>query len=171
PRLPGPTWGQPNAHPVARGKALTSPQFTAVDLNTLLPAAGAQLIQIASELDCNFADFGARASKIIVELLMKCGSWPRAGIVKATYQDAYVSSPLVARLLIDTMTQVFSESGAQNGFLTIETRPPRTDDQRGPPWQIVHDWPEAADQKAVIELFGKQRGVGVSVVYKDVPHG
>ncbi|MFL9828810.1 hypothetical protein, partial [Rhodoplanes sp. SY1] len=36
-------------------------------------------------------------------LLTQCGSWPGDGISRASYQDAYVCSPLVARLLIDTM--------------------------------------------------------------------
>jgi hypothetical protein len=170
PRLPGPAWGRPNTHPVARGTELFKPQFTAIDLNMLLPPPGAQLIQIGSELDCDLASFGVRASEIIVQLLTKCGSWPRASIVKASYQDSYVSSPLVARLLIDTMTQIFSASGAQNAALTIETCPPRSD-QYGQPWQIGHDWRDAADQKAVIELLGRHRGVRVSVLHKDVPHG
>jgi hypothetical protein len=156
---------------VARGKALITPQFTTVDLDTLLPSPGAQLIQISSELDCDLASFGARASNIIVQLLAKCGSWSRAGIVQTSYQDSYVSSPLAARLLIDTMSQVFSQAGVQNAVLIVETRPPRSNDQRGRPWQIGHDWLEAADQKSVIELFGKQRGVHVSVLHKGVPHG
>ena len=42
---------------------------------------------------------------------------------------------------------------------------------RGDPWQVWHDWRNAADQKAVIELFGKQRGLHVSLHQKDVPHG
>jgi hypothetical protein len=171
PRFPGPAWGRPNSHPVARGKASITPQFTAIDLDTLLPPPEAQLIQIGSELDCDLATFGARASKIMVQLLTKCGNWPRAGIVQASYQDAYVSSPLVARLLIDTMSQVFSQSGAQDAALIVETRPPRSDDPRGPPWQIGHDWRDEADQRAVIELLGKQRGIRVSVLHKNVPHG
>ena len=123
------------------------------------------------ELDCDLATFGVRASKIIVELLTKCGSWPNTGIVQAVYRDSYVSSPLVARLLIDTMKQIFSQSGATEAALIIETRPPRPNDLRGDPWQVWHDWRDAADQKAVIELFGKQRGFSVSLRQKDVPHG
>ena len=84
PRLPGPAWGRPIAHPIARGSASIAAQFTAVDLDTLLPPPGAQLFQIGSELDSDLATFGARASKIIVELLTKCGSWPKAEIVEAS---------------------------------------------------------------------------------------
>jgi DEAD/DEAH box helicase domain-containing protein len=55
--------------------------------------------------------------------------------------------------------------------LNIETRPPRPNDVRGDPWQVCHDWRNAVDQKAVIELLGEQRGVDVSLHQKDVPHG
>jgi DEAD/DEAH box helicase domain-containing protein len=55
--------------------------------------------------------------------------------------------------------------------LIVETRPPRPNDLRGQPWQIGHDWRDASDQKAVIELLGKQKGVRVSVHHKEVPHG
>lgn len=146
-------------------------QFAAVDLDALLPPPGAQLIQIGPELDCDLATFSARASKLVVELLRKCGGWSKAGIVQAVDRDSFVSSPLVARLLIDTTKQICSQSGAAEPNLIIETRPPRAKDLRGDPWQVWHDWREAADQKAVIETFGKQRGLHVSLRQKDVPHG
>lgn len=146
-------------------------QCAAVDLDTLLPPPGAQLIQIGSELDGDLATFGARASKLIVELLTKCGSWPKASIARVVYRDSYVCSPLMARLLIDTMKQIVSQSGATEATIIIESRPPRPNDLRGDPWQVWHDWREAAHQKAVIEAFGKQRGLHVSLLQKDVPHG
>jgi DEAD/DEAH box helicase domain-containing protein len=171
PRLPGPTWGRPVRRPVARGSASIAVSFAAVDLDTLLPPPGAQLIQIGPELDCDLATFGARASNAIIELLKKCGAWPKTGIVQAVYRDSYVSSPLVARLLIDTMKQIFAHSGSAEASLIIETRPPRPNDLRADPWQVYHDWRNAVDQKAVIELLGEHRGVDVSLHQRDVPHG
>jgi hypothetical protein len=171
PRFPGPAWGRPIGHPVARGSASVAMSFTAVELDSLLPPPGAQLRQIGTELNCDLATFGAHASEIIIELLKKCGSWPKAGIAQAVYRDSYVSSPLVARLLIDTMKHIFSQSGASEPALVIETRPRRPNDVRGDPWQVWHDWRDAADQKAVIEFYGRQRGVLVSLRQKDVPHG
>jgi ATP-dependent helicase YprA (DUF1998 family) len=170
-RLPGPAWGRPLGLPVAQGSASVAVQFAAVELDTLLPPPGAQLIQIGPELDCDLATFGARASKTIIDLLTKCGSWPDVGIAQAVYRDSYVSSPLVARLLVDTMKQIFSRSASTEATLIVETRPPRSNDLRGQPWQIGHDWRNAPDQKAVIELLGKQRGVHVVVRHTDVPHG
>jgi DEAD/DEAH box helicase domain-containing protein len=171
PRLPGPTWGRPVRRPVARGSASIVASFSAVALDTLLPPPGAQLIQIGPELDCDLATFGARASNAIVELLKKCGAWPETGILQAVYRDSYVSSPLVARLLIDTMKQIFAHSGTPEASLIIETRPPRPNDLRADPWQVYHDWRNAVDQKAVIELFGEHRGLDVSLHQTDVPHG
>lgn len=171
PRVPGPAWGRPVSHPVAQGSASIAVPLAAVDLDTLLPPPGAQLVQIGSELDCDLATFGARAAKIIAELLTKSGGRPKTGIVQAVYRDSYVSSPLVARLLIDTMKQIFTQAASEDAALIIETRPPRANDLRGDPWQIVHDWRNAADHKAVIELFGKQHGVQISLRQKDVPHG
>ena len=171
PRFPGAAWGRPIGHPVARGSASIGVLSTAVDLDTLLPPPGAQLLQIGAELDCDLATFGARASKIIADLLSKCGGWHSAGIAQAYYQDSYVASPLVARLLIDTMKQIFARSGASDAALVIATRAPRPNDQRGQPWQIGHDWRDAADQKAVIERLGQLSGVRVSVRQQDVPHG
>jgi hypothetical protein len=146
-------------------------QFAAVDIDTLLPPPAAQFIQIDAELDCDLAAFGFRASKLIVELLRKCGSWSTASISKAVYRDAFVSSPLVARLLIDTIKQIFLQSGSPVPTFIIETRPPRSNDSRVSPWQVWHDWRDAGDQKAVIELFGKHRGLNVSLRQKEVPHG
>jgi DEAD/DEAH box helicase domain-containing protein len=171
PRFPGPAWGRPVGHPVARGSASINVQYSAVNLDTLLPSPGAHLIQIGSELDCDIATFGARASKLIVELLTKCGGWPKASVARMVYRDSYVSSPLVARLLIDTMKQIVSQSNAEDATLIIETRPPRSNDLRVDPWQVWHDWRDPTDQKAVIELFGGQCGLHVSLLQKDVPHG
>ncbi|TIN79760.1 DEAD/DEAH box helicase [Mesorhizobium sp.] len=171
PRLPGHRWGSPKTYPVVVGKVSVKPQFATIDPKTLLPAPGAQFVQIGSELDCDIASFGARASHTIVDLLIRCGAWSKAGVKNATYQDPYVSSPLVARLLVDTISQVFRHSGANDAFLTVETRSPRINEHRGQPWQIGHDWRDVGDQKAVTELLGQQRGIRVSVVHKDVPHG
>lgn len=171
PSSSGPAWGVPADLPVVRGKAPIVPEFSIVDLKLLLPPPGAQLVQIGSELNCDLATFGAHTSKIVVDLLTKCGTWPSGGIVQASYQDSYVASPLVARLLIDTLAQLFAQANVAQGKLAIETRAPRSPGQRGQPWQIGHDWSDAEDQKATVELLGKTRGLDVSLHHRDVPHG
>lgn len=171
PRLPGESWGKPISHPVAKGPGTSETEFAEIDLDSLLPPRGAQLIQIGSELDCDLAHFGGRASEILVDLLEKSGGWPKAAIETAVYSDPYVASPLVVRLLVDTMRQLYSRSGATTGVLTIETRRPRANSLQSQPWQIAHDWRDANEQKAVIELLGSREGMRVSVKHSEVPHG
>jgi DEAD/DEAH box helicase domain-containing protein len=101
PRLPGPTWGRPVGHTVARGSGSIAASFAAVELDMLLPPLGAQLIQSRTRLRSRHV-WRARIQDHC-RLLRTCGAWPKTGIVQAVYRDSYVSSPLVARLLIDTM--------------------------------------------------------------------
>src|SRR5690606_13661505 len=142
-----------------------------VSLDDLLPPPGAQLLELWTELDVDLATFGQRAAKLIVDLLRKSGAWPNSPVARVTYQDGYVSSPLVARLLIDTIYHLASKSGSSEAQVLIETRPPRNIDQRSNPWQIWHDWRETEDQRAVVERLGKQRELCVTLQHKDVPHG
>jgi hypothetical protein len=169
PRSPGPGWGRPINHPVVKGSTQVTTRFSAVDLETLLPPPGAQLVEIGPELDGDLARFGGRASKMMIQLLTRCNAWPGEGVLRMSYRDPYISSPLVARLLLDTVAEIISASGGQQADLDVETRQPRGD--RHNPWQIAHDWVDAADQRAVIELFARQKGVRASVRHGDVPHG
>lgn len=171
PLCPGQSWARPVSSPIVHGRTSITTQHMTVDLATLLPPPGAQISQIGSELDGDLATFGGRTSKLLVQLLTQCGSWPKGGISRASYQDAYVCSPLAARLLIDTMKLMFAQSGNPSARLVVETQPPRVAGFRGDPWQIGHDWRDGVDQRAVIEQLGKQRDISVSVQHKDVPHG
>ncbi len=168
-RVPGPAWGRPVIHPVARGRTSMAAAVAPIDLDRLLPPPGAQLIRITSELDCDLATFGSRASKTVVDLVKSCGGWPGCPVVHATYRDPYITSPLTARLLVDTISQIFSASGSRNATLIVETRMPR--DQQGQGWQIWHDWRAATMQKEAISLLGRQSDVTVDFRHTDVPHG
>lgn len=171
PQMIGPTWGRPVERPIAKASVPLRLSPSEVSLDDLLPPPGAQLLEIGTELDVDLATFGQRAAKLMIDLLRKSGAWPNSPIARVTYQDGYVSSPLVARLLIDTTYHLASKSGSSDAQVLIETRPPRSTDQRSSPWQIWHDWREAQDQRAVVERFGRQRGLYVTLQHKDVPHG
>jgi len=49
----------------------------------------------------------------------------RAAVARTVYRDPYVTSPLTARLLVDTVSHIFSASGSTNATLIVETRSPR----------------------------------------------
>ena len=170
-RLPGKAWGRPIDHPVTSGRASITLQFTPVNLDTLLPPPGAQLVQIGFELESEVTTFGDRAASLVVELLKKCGSWPEVGVAGLVYRDPHVSSPLAVRLLIDTIEKIVSRSGNARPTLIVETRAPAFSEARSGPWQISHDWRNAADQRAVVSMYGGQRGFDTSLRHKEVPHG
>ena len=169
--MPGPNWGFPSRYPIAQGSSSITVPGSPVSLDTLLPPSGAQLVPIGPELDGDLATFGTRAAKLIVELLSRGGMWPHSAVKQVLYRDPYVSSPLVARLLTDTIKEIGSQSGATEVSLVVETRPPRPSDYHGEAWQVVHNWRDSSDHKKVIELFGRQRGVHISLLQKEVPHG
>ncbi|MBE1203681.1 DEAD/DEAH box helicase [Aminobacter carboxidus] len=167
----GPTWGRPIHRPLAKAAMPIEAPTSAIDLEDLLPPPGAQLIEVGTELDLDLSTFGARAAGLLGDLLEKCGAWENVPISRIVYQDGYVSSPLVARLLIETVSHLASSSGSTEAELIVETRPPRVLEQRGDPWQLWHDWREAADQHDVVTLLGRQRGLRASLQHKEVPHG
>jgi hypothetical protein len=171
PSLAGPEWGSPRTTPIARGDVTVPLQLKTVPLDELLPKPGASYRQLTRELDVDLASFGSKAAAIIWQLAADCGVNLAGRSMKVRYQDPYVSSPLVARLLIDTVWQLAKRSGNSKPAVHVETRSPRVDLQRGVPRQATHDWREAGDQKTAIELLGRQRGLDVSVHHADVPHG
>lgn len=165
------SWGRPKDLPLARAAATVPLAVEPIRLETLLPRSGAQYVQLTRELDGDMATFGTRAADAILRLLSGCGAALTGRTISATYRDPFVSSPLVARLMLDTVGQLFGRSGAANGKLVVETRMPQGDMSRGNPWQIGHDWRHATDQKLVIELLGKRRDLDVHVRHAEVPHG
>lgn len=170
PRRAGPDWGRPAQASIACGRVALDVAATPIDLDSLRPAPGSQYREIDRELDGDLAGFGQRMAGLIVGQLQACGRWPRGAVTQALYRDPYVSSPLAARLLVDTIWRLVALSGATTAKLTIETREPRADD-RSPPWRIGHDWRGRGEHKAVVERFGAERGLSVSLLHRDAPHG
>lgn len=166
----GRLWGRATNNPVAFGSAELSTTESPIELDSLKQPPGAQVALIDGELDGDMATFGERMADKLVGLL-KNASWEPSQVASILYQDPYVCSPLVARLVVDTLARLLTRLGNPYAGVTIETRGPRTDERPGSPWQILHDWRDAAVQESVIETLGKQVGTSVRLVQKPVPHG
>lgn len=170
-QVAGSSWGQPDLLPLARGKISDPIAIEPVDLDSLLPRSGASYRAIAHELDADLASFGSRAGELIYQLIGEVGATLAGKHVTARYQDPFVTSPLVARLLLDTVAHLQGKSEGTQWSITIETRAPRLDDARSAPWQVVHDWRAEDDQKSVIEALAGSGGLEVNLRHADVPHG
>lgn len=168
---PGPCWGRPDTLAVAQGKTGEGGGFAEVDLDTLLPPGGAQFVEIGSEFDGSLSRFGDLAAKSILQAVEKCGGRSGSPVARITYRDGYVCSPLVSRLLIDTVHRIAAASGAKEAALVVHTKPPRTDPQRRAPSLIGNDWEDGTTQIAVIEELALLRGLQILVRHENVPHG
>ena len=89
------------------------------------------------------------------------------------YQDRYVRSPLVARLVFE----VFAALGAITGDATaaarfrIVTTPPNKSRRIG--WLVQHDWTSGQEVKTAIERLFSTKSLSVDVTLRDVkrmPH-
>jgi hypothetical protein len=169
--IPGLTWSRPKDFPVAFGSMHLALTTSPINLDSLRQPAGAQMMFIDGELDGELATFGDRMAERLIGLLNDCSGWSSSPLSTVVYQDPYVSSPLVSRLIIDTLDRLLVRLKSTSAKVTIETRGPRPDERLGDPWQLFHDWREPAAQKSCIETFGKQVGLSVSVDQKSVPHG
>ena len=171
PRLMGQGWGTPVRRPVAKARGQISISSVEVPLDSLLAPSDTKMRIIGRELDSDLASFGNRAAREFIELLKQCGAWHAHPITRITYLDGYIRSPLVARLLIDTLAALAAASGARDTAVSIQTRPPREADSSREPWLLWHDWRDADDQRDVIERLGTLRELDVKLHQKDVPHG
>lgn len=166
----GPDWGQPHKSPLAHADVSIELAAEPVPHDTLLPKAGAGYLAITNQLDGALDGFGARAAQMIGNLVVDRGITLAGRTITATYRDPFVSSPLVARLMIDTVAKLTDASQGKPAALVVETRPPRAETIRSP-WQMIHDWPNADDQKDTVEALGKLRGLHTQLRHADVPHG
>ena len=130
---------------------------------------GAQIIEIENQLDVELAKFGGETAALLEKALRDCGVSADAELSEVLYQDPYVCSPLVARMLLDVVSSLVQRVGPSEPSLTIQTHPPRDDERQ--PWQIGHDWRDATVQRATIELLARARGLRASVEHTAVPHG
>jgi DEAD/DEAH box helicase domain-containing protein len=170
-RTPGDGWGHPHEYPItkARTKLAISPKVINQDM--LLPPPGAQVHEIGSELDGSLKDFGARFAKLVQSLLKKRGIWPSSAITEIQYQDAFVTSPLIVRLFLDSCAAVARLSGAKTVLIRLETRAPRQDASRYSPHQAFHDWDDADIHVKTIRAYARTLGLNIIVSQGQVPHG
>lgn len=166
----GPDWGQPHTLPLAHADVSNELAADPILPDVLLPKAGAGYLTITNQLDGTLDGFGARAAQLIGRLVAECGITLAGATIKATYRDPFVSSPLVARLMLDTIAKLAGASPHRLLELTIETRAPRNDLGR-PNLQMGHDWPDARDQKETVEALGRLRGLQTTLQHAVVPHG
>jgi hypothetical protein len=108
-------------------------------------------------------------AKAIVSELEKIKIWPNLPILKFEYSDPYVSSPLIIRLLVDTVLALKKLAGGKNSALMVRTAPLR--ETYRTPRQLWDDWLSGQDRETVLNLYCTGTGISSALSETKVPHG
>ena len=170
PRKPGAQWGLPQQKPVAKARCALDTVLKPIDMSEFELPPGAQFVEVRNELNGPSANFGKLAASLMVKALKQASAWPTVPIERISYEDRYVRSPLVLKLLIDTANELFRASGAKSGELHVMTGASAEGDLRSPPFRIEHDWRDPKTQREVAAAYGALVGLEISLKQSETTH-
>lgn len=161
----GPEWGSAHVRPLARGPVVQIPPVSPLAESRLVPPSHAAVVVLGAKLDGPISQFGARMSAEIRAAARRCGIPAKDGLVTASYQDRYARSPLVLRLLVDTIAAL---ADGQPVTLEVETAPDRASGYARA--QVGSDIADDTDLARMAESYGEQAGVSVQLRAAEPAH-
>jgi DEAD/DEAH box helicase domain-containing protein len=163
-------WARPSTAPIVRfEQSATTLTGTPIPIGSLVPTQGALLRDIGAECDGPLRGFGSRMAKLILDALAEAGASLQAGISALAYSDRYLSSPLVARLGLDTFAHLAKPQSANPLRLSLRIAPLRWNDFT--PSRIEHDWKHEDDRTSVIDRYAARLGFKLSLTDpQNIPH-
>lgn len=120
--VPGQDWGANHAAPIAHAPLQLSPVYQEITHDSLKPKAGAEVVILDAKLDGPVAEFGISMAAQIRKAMLNCGISPDDVVREARYQDRYARSPIVLKLLIDTVSSLKPEGSLPFGIATAADR-------------------------------------------------
>lgn len=167
--LAGEAWGQANAFPVISLPSQSAPLSLPVDLASLLPKAGTQYIEVGRDLDGPLAGFGQAFADLVLPAIRAAGG--RGALKTLTYNDRYIQTPLVVRLLADGLAAVAEElsPGYRDMPIKIVTQALKPNTRQ--PFAPDHDWQYAEDRVEVLEELLGRHGLLLNLEEGDAQHG
>lgn len=118
----GPSWGANHAAPIAHAPLTLSPVYQEISRDDLKPKAGAAVVILDAKLDGPVAGFGASMAAQVRKAMVNCGIGTEDPIIEAKYQDRYARSPIVLKLLIDTVASLNSKGALSLSIVTAADR-------------------------------------------------
>ncbi|MCB1512036.1 MAG: DUF1998 domain-containing protein, partial [Hyphomicrobiaceae bacterium] len=162
-----PEWGGIHVAPVVRGEPkvdLTA--VTVVDHERLTPKPGAQVIPLGASIDGAIDEFGGRVADAIFRTIKKITNRREGDLIAATYRDRYARSPLVLRLLMDTIEALTKRTKVR---LKIETAHDRKNSRYSR--QLIWSDVEADEAlAALVAAYGERKGIDASIEIGHPPH-
>ncbi|TBB97199.1 DEAD/DEAH box helicase [Rhizobium ruizarguesonis] len=103
-------WGANHSTPVAHGPLQLSPVYHHVSSTELKPKPGAVVIALDAKLEGQVAEFGKSMAAKIRKALHEMGIGATDHVITASYEDRFARSPIVLKLLIDTVASLNSQN-------------------------------------------------------------
>lgn len=154
-------WGEGDTPVVVAAlPSLPTPDDAAVDKDALVPDPGAQVIEIGgtdTSMNAAIADFGERLGARIQGKLSAAGHNRDAVWQEAVYSDRYMRSPLVLRLLLDTLAALMGHSGQVRIATSV------VPSQYGIPRAPFHDVGNAEEMRGLAAAYGAGLGLTVTL--------
>ncbi|MFC3174998.1 DEAD/DEAH box helicase [Novosphingobium bradum] len=166
---PGETWGQGGAAPAVRFAGGKMPLTTGIDPDSLLPASGTRHIELSDQLDGPLASFGERFAALLASAIRAAGGM--GPLVRASYNDRYLQSPLVVRLMADALGGLRKALGAETEPLPVTVVTNRLKPNERQPYRPDHDWQWEEDRDAVLLALLEQRGCAPELRDTGANHG
>ncbi len=179
--VPGRTWGVSGegAH-IVRGllQETTRTKLRAIDPTTLLgpPPGKVDRVVLGKGVSASISTFGAGFWRDILtaSASLEASLGEAQPLREVVYQDRYVRSPLVARLVAEVFAALLSRLGTTASVprLRVVTTPP---DSRTRPGNVIqHDWRTRQEAKKTIEQLFTSKAMSVHVSLptdiRRVPH-
>lgn len=165
----GAGWGQGGTAPVVRISSGRPGLSAAVALDALLPMSGTRFFEFGDGLDGTVAAFGpALSGRLLPAIRAAVGT---AALARIGYEDRYLQSPLVARLMTEALAALRDGLAAPGEAipLRIVTNPFRANDRQ--PFAPDHDWQWDEDRRTVLTALPQARGFVVDLDERGAAHG
>lgn len=168
---PGSRWGSDHLLPVARARIPLLGDRQTVDKQNLKPPAGAVMVVLGAKFDGDVHTVGGRIAAEIHRACLDCGIAKNDALVSVSYHDRFARSPLVLKLLIDTVSstaKLLGVSGNDALDVSIETTPDKPSSYaRG---QLHSDLQHDAELTALASSYGDRRNLYVKLLVGQPPH-
>lgn len=116
-------WGANHSAPITHAPLSITSMFQEVSHEALAPKAGAAVVVLDARLDGAVEGFGTAMATLMRKALEDCGIGKDEPVIEARYQDRYARSPIVLKLLIDTISTLNSTRAPSLSILTAPDRP------------------------------------------------
>ena len=160
---PGELWGVGETHAVVAGTLDSHTIFEAINPDDMerQVAAGDQVELMQGFGQCPVGQFGKRFGSKLKQQMEAAGVWKPGSLVRITYTDRYLNSPLTMLLFLRTCEALSADLQAHSP-VEVDILVQSLKNDRSP-YQIKHDWTYEEDRAEVAELLGEKFGLDVDL--------